>query len=101
MTVATYETLYESGIAFGCRKALEAEIETRDIEIQYKQLQEEVARAKKRIQELRAEINTEEEQSKQRINMQQIRHEEKMDFLKKANKQLKEQINYISSFESS
>ena len=53
-----------------------------------------MARAEKRIRDLQAEIDAEEKLSKQRIDMKQLQHEEKMEFLRKANAQL--QVRYLT-----
>ncbi|CAL1279419.1 unnamed protein product [Larinioides sclopetarius] len=96
LTMNAYQKLYECGVEYGSRKALEAEVEQQKVEIQYKQLQAEVQRVEQKSKELRAEIAAEEKLRQQSIDMKQARHEERMEFLKKLNRQLKEQISYIS-----
>ena len=41
MTIAAYQTLYESSVAFGMRKALQAEQGKADMETKIKELEEE------------------------------------------------------------
>ncbi|GFU64057.1 hypothetical protein TNCV_4593091 [Trichonephila clavipes] len=58
----------------------------------YKQLQSEVLRAEKLTKDLKAQIETEKILRQQTIDTKQEKHEEKMEFLKKLNKQLKVRI---------
>ncbi|GFY48972.1 28 kDa inner dynein arm light chain, axonemal [Trichonephila inaurata madagascariensis] len=92
MTMAAYEKLYECGVEYGARKALEAEIEEQKVEIQYKQLQSEVLRAEKLTKDLKAQIEAEKTLRQQTIDTKQEKHEERMEFLRKLNKQLKVRI---------
>ncbi|GFT94115.1 33 kDa inner dynein arm light chain, axonemal [Nephila pilipes] len=96
MTMAAYEKLFECGVEYGARKSLEAEIEQQKVEIQYKQLQSEVSRAERLTNNLKAQIEAEETLRQQMIDAKQAKHQERMEFLKRLNKQLKEQITYIS-----
>ncbi|XP_035215797.1 33 kDa inner dynein arm light chain, axonemal-like [Stegodyphus dumicola] len=96
MTIAAYEQLYESGMEYGIRKATQAEAEKNSVEIQYNQLMAEIERAEKRKKDLEAEIKAEEQLSMQRIDMEKLRHEQMMEFLRKLNKQLKEQLSYLN-----
>merc|ERR1712149_166095 len=52
MTVAAYQTLYESSVAFGMRKALQAEQGKTDMEAKIKQLEAEKKDLERQVQEL-------------------------------------------------
>lgn len=54
MTIAAYQTLYESSIAFGMRKALQAEQGKADMEARIKQLEAEKKDLEHQVQELKA-----------------------------------------------
>ncbi|GBM75451.1 Axonemal dynein light intermediate polypeptide 1 [Araneus ventricosus] len=99
LTMDAYQKLYESGVEYGSRKALEAEIEQQKVEIQCKQLQAEVQRVEQRSKEMRAQIEAEEKLRQQSIDMKQAKHEERMEFLKRLNRQLKVNFVSFSSFE--
>ncbi|XP_054711193.1 axonemal dynein light intermediate polypeptide 1-like [Uloborus diversus] len=94
MTISAHERLRECGVEYGSRKGLLAELETNSIRIQHEQLKAEVARAERKIGQLEAEIAAEEESSKQRIDMKEKKHQQKMEFLKKLNKQLKVKLGH-------
>ena len=53
-TTAAYQTLYESSIAFGMRKALQAEQGKADMEARIKQLEAEKKDLERQVQELKA-----------------------------------------------
>ena len=54
MTIAAYQTLYESSIAFRMRKALQAEQGKADMEARIKQLEAEKKDLERQVQELKA-----------------------------------------------
>ncbi|GIY59651.1 28 kDa inner dynein arm light chain, axonemal, partial [Caerostris darwini] len=89
MTMDAYQKLYECGVEYGSRKANEAQFEQQKVEIKHKQLLLDVNRAEQMTKNLTAEIEAEEKLRQQSIDMRQVRHEEKMEFLKKLNRQLK------------
>ncbi|CAN0388756.1 unnamed protein product, partial [Ectocarpus sp. 13 AM-2016] len=54
MTIAAYQTMYESSIAFGIRKALIAEQRKAEMEAKIRQLQEDKADLERQVTELSA-----------------------------------------------
>merc|ERR1712106_1304433 len=54
MTIAAYQTLYESSVAFGMRKALQAEQGKADMETKIKELEEEKKELERQVNELKA-----------------------------------------------
>ena len=56
MTIQAYQTLFESSIAFGMRKSLQAEQRTAEMHIKIEKLQEENYKLEAEIEYLSAEI---------------------------------------------
>merc|ERR1719487_1629128 len=54
MTIAAYQTLYESSVAFGMRKALQAEQGKSDMESKIKSLESEKSDLERQVQELQS-----------------------------------------------
>ncbi|KAG8192494.1 hypothetical protein JTE90_018018 [Oedothorax gibbosus] len=95
MSLDAQQKLFDSGVEFGGRKALEGEIERRTVEIQCNQLREEVEAAEKSVSDLRAMMEAEETESQMRMEAREAKHRERIEFLTKLNKQLEDQISYI------
>jgi dynein light intermediate chain len=77
MTIAAYQTLYESSIAFGMRKALQAEQGKADMEMRIKQLEQEKKELERQVQELKDEIAKCEDQ----LHVEQVSHAAQVKFL--------------------
>ncbi|CEL99517.1 unnamed protein product [Vitrella brassicaformis CCMP3155] len=97
MTIAAYQSLYESSIAFGMRKALQAEQRrtVHDDRIKglmqtNKDLQEEVERLQQKIVQV-------EQSYEEKRQEEESKHGEEVEFLKKTNKQLKDQLESLLS----
>ena len=89
MTIAAYQTLYESSIAFGMRKALQAEQGKADMEARIKQLEAEKKDLERQVQELKRES--------ERRALEEKKHAEEVQFLKRTNAQLKKELEtYLS-----
>ena len=84
MTIAAYQTLYESSIAFGMRKALQAEQGKADMEARIKQLEAEKKDLERQVQELKRES--------ERRALEEKKHAEEVQFLKRTNAQLKKEL---------
>ena len=98
MSIAAYQTLYESSVAFGMRKALQAEQGKSDMEnkvnliwfnFQIKEFEEEKRQAEQTILELKAKCEAIEKRESERRAMDERKHAEEIAFLKKTNVQLK------------
>ena len=57
MTIQAYQTLYESSIAYGMRKALQAEQKKAEMHIKIRQLQEDCHEQEQECLQLRQRIN--------------------------------------------
>jgi dynein light intermediate chain len=95
MTLAAYQTLYESSTAFGMRKALDAEAGKGDMEQQILQLKQENADLSSEVLKLKAKCEEIELREKERRATEQRKHEEELQFLKRTNQQLKTQLESI------
>jgi len=97
MTIAAYQTLYESSIAFGMRKALMAEQGKAEMEAKIKQLEAEKRDLEKTVEELRRKCDAIIKRENERRLLDQKKHKEEVDFLKKTNQQLKQNLENLLS----
>ncbi|KAJ3152335.1 Axonemal dynein light intermediate polypeptide 1 [Geranomyces michiganensis] len=97
MSIAAYQTLYESSVAFGMRKALQAEQGKSDMENRIKELEEEKRGLEQSVLELKAKCEAIEKRESERRAMEERKHAEEIAFLKKTNVQLKTQLEGILS----
>ncbi|XP_034252986.1 33 kDa inner dynein arm light chain, axonemal [Thrips palmi] len=95
MTVAAYQALYESSIAFGMRKALQAEQGKADLEKDVKDLRDDKEKLDKSLQEERTKADQQERRSIEQRAAEEKKHSEEITFLKKTNQQLKTQLEGI------
>lgn len=89
MTIAAYQTLYESSIAFGMRKALQSEQGRSDIETKLKEMKDEKRALEQQVIELKAKCEAIEKRESERRALDEKKHSEEIAFLKKTNVQLK------------
>ncbi|KAG5460143.1 MAG: axonemal dynein light chain-domain-containing protein [Olpidium bornovanus] len=89
MSIAAYQTLYESSVAFGMRKALQAEQGKADMEDRVKELEEEKRLLDQTVLELKSKCEAIEKRENERRAMEERKHAEEIAFLKKTNLQLK------------
>eukprot|EP00163_Fabomonas_tropica_P026678 TRINITY_DN5005_c0_g1_i1.p1 TRINITY_DN5005_c0_g1~~TRINITY_DN5005_c0_g1_i1.p1 ORF type:complete len:243 (-),score=94.35 TRINITY_DN5005_c0_g1_i1:297-1025(-) len=92
MTIAAYQTLYESSVAFGMRKALQAEQGKADMESRLKQLESDKKDLERQVQELKAKCEAIEKRENERRQLEEKKHAEEIAFLKRSNIQLKTQL---------
>ncbi|XP_026172893.1 axonemal dynein light intermediate polypeptide 1 [Mastacembelus armatus] len=95
MTMAAYQTLYESSVAFGIRKALQAEQGKTDMEKRISDLENEKHDLKKQLNEQKAKCEAIEKREKERQHEEAKKHMEEVQFLKTTNQQLKAQLEGI------
>ncbi|XP_023676988.2 axonemal dynein light intermediate polypeptide 1 [Paramormyrops kingsleyae] len=89
MTLAAYQTLYESSVAFGMRKALQTEQGKSDMEKKIEQLEKEKKELDRQVNEQRARCEAVEKREAERRQADEKKHSEEIQFLKRANQQLK------------
>ncbi|EDV23282.1 axonemal dynein light chain p33 [Trichoplax adhaerens] len=95
MTIAAYQTLYESSVAFGMRKALQAEQGKADMENKISELESEKRDSERQVNELKAKCEAIEKREAERRMVEEKRHTEEIQFLKRTNQQLKAQLEGI------
>ncbi|XP_042741095.1 axonemal dynein light intermediate polypeptide 1 [Lagopus leucura] len=95
MTIAAYQTLYESSIAFGMRKALQAEQGKSDMEKRIEELEEEKRELERLVSEEKAKCEAIEKREIERRQIEEKKHTEEVQFLKRTNQQLKAQLESI------
>jgi dynein light intermediate chain len=95
MTIAAYQTLYESSVAFGMRKALMAEQGKADMEKKVTELEEDKRDLERQVNELKAKIDQNEKRNAEQRAAEEKKHAEDIAFYKKTNQQLKTQLEGI------
>ena len=97
MTIAAYQTLYESSIAFGMRKALMAEQKKAEIEAKIKSLEGDKSELVRQVQELKAKCEAIEKRESERRALDEKNHQEEVTLLKEANDRLKASLENLLS----
>eukprot|EP00761_Pharyngomonas_kirbyi_P013012 gb/GECH01013039.1/.p1 GENE.gb/GECH01013039.1/~~gb/GECH01013039.1/.p1 ORF type:complete len:241 (+),score=80.23 gb/GECH01013039.1/:1-723(+) len=95
MTVNAYRTLYESSVAFGLRKALQAEEGKADMRKEIDQLKEENSNYQRQVQELSAKCDAAEKKEKEKRLAEEKKYEERINFLEKENAQYKQELERL------
>ena len=97
MTLAAYQTLYESSIAFGTRKTLEAEQGRAQEEQALRELQEKRQQLEKKLADEKRAGEENVKRDNERRKLEEAKHQDELQFLKKTNQQLKQQLEGIRS----
>jgi len=92
MTICAYQSLYESSIAFGMRKALQAEQRRNQHSKKMKDLQGANKKLKEEVEDLETKIDQIEKQETERRDQEERKHKEEADLQKKVNAGRKEQL---------
>jgi len=95
MTIAAYQTLYESSVAFGMRKALQAEQGKADMERTISEVKQDKSDLEKQVNELKAKCEQIEKRAAEQRQVEEKKHQEEIQFLKRTNQQLKTQLEGI------
>uniref|UniRef100_A0A8C3XD06 Axonemal dynein light intermediate polypeptide 1 n=1 Tax=Cyanoderma ruficeps TaxID=181631 RepID=A0A8C3XD06_9PASS len=95
LTLAAYQALYESSVAFGVRKALQAEQGKAHLEKRIVELEEEKKELEKQVSEEKAKCEAIERQETERREIEEKKHSEEVQFLKRTNQQLKAQLECL------
>ncbi|KAL6109691.1 dnali1 [Pungitius sinensis] len=91
-TFAAYQKLFESGYAFGMRKALQAEVDKKGRRQTISDLEEENEELKNEVNKLRALNETTEKRNNESRRVKNKERNEEIKLLEKSNKQLKKQL---------
>ena len=97
MTIAAYQTLYESSIAFGMRKALVAEQRKAEMESRIKRLETEKRDLERQVTELNNRCEAIEKREQDRRLLDEKKHRDEIDYIKKNNDQLKANLEALLS----
>jgi len=97
MTICAYQSLYESSIAFGMRKALQAEQRRNQHNKKIKNLMVANRELQSEVEELQQKIVQIEQRETERREQEERKHREEVEMLKRTNAQLKEQLESMLS----
>ncbi|CAI9720331.1 Hypothetical predicted protein [Octopus vulgaris] len=97
MTIAAYQTLYESSVAFGMRKALAAEQGKTDMEKRIETLELEKRELERQVNELKAKCEQIEKRAAEQRMVEEKKHADESNFLKRTIAQLKTQLEGITT----
>jgi dynein light intermediate chain len=100
MTVAAYQTLYESSIAYGMRKALHSEHSRSELEAAIRQLEGEVAELTGQVDATRQKVKGVEERERAREAAENERHSAEVAALRGRNAELKAELETLLSVSS-
>ncbi|CAM6107625.1 unnamed protein product [Calypogeia fissa] len=92
MAIAAYQTLYESSVAFGLRKALQAEVGKANMELRIQQLEVELRDLDRQVAEWKNKCEVNEKKEVERKQYEEKKHSEEIAYFTRSNKQLKAQL---------
>ncbi|BBN16237.1 dynein axonemal light intermediate chain 1 [Marchantia polymorpha subsp. ruderalis] len=92
MTIAAYQALYESSVAFGLRKALQAEVGKANMEVRIQQLEAEAKELDRQVAEWKNKCEVNEKKEIDRKAYEEKKHAEEIAYFTRSNKQLKAQL---------
>ena len=95
MTISAYESLYESSIAYGIRKALIAEQKRTDLTLKLKQLNENKKDLQSQIDNMKANIEGTIKKSEEKSASDEASHTEEKDRIEKTNANLKTSLEAL------
>ncbi|XP_067884668.1 33 kDa inner dynein arm light chain, axonemal-like [Heterodontus francisci] len=98
MTLATQETLYESSVAFGLRKALQGDLEKIRLRNYIHALEQEKSNLQNELNEIKAEYEAAGKRADERKALDDKRHSEDTLAFKKINQQLKLQLEGVITY---
>jgi len=97
MTIAAYQTLYESSIAYGIRKALLAEYKRTELQNQIRGLESEKGDLQMAAEELELRCESIVSKANERRSEEERIHQEEVERTKKTNESLRQQLEQILS----
>merc|ERR1711935_1045512 len=92
MTIQAYQTLYESALAYGMRKALQVELKKMRLTTDIKSLESNCIELEKTVYNLDEEINRIQEQDKHQQEKDMKAHMDEVGQIKKKNQRLKDEL---------
>jgi len=97
MAIAAYETLYESSIAYGIRKALMAEQKRTELNAKLKKLAENNQTTRSNIDQLKRSIELTQQRAIEKREAEEAAHREEVERIQKTNDQLKTTLESMLS----
>ena len=97
MTIAAYETLYESSIAYGIRKALMAEHRRMELEAKLKDLTNSKKELLSQVQSLQSSIDNTSVRTQEKREADEKNHLEEVERIQRTNEQLKTTLEGLLS----
>ncbi|XP_069395082.1 axonemal dynein light intermediate polypeptide 1-like [Paralichthys olivaceus] len=97
MTIAAYQTLYESSVKFSIRKALQTEQNKADTEKRISNQEKEIQDLKMQLNEEKAKCDEIEKKENEKRQVEEKKHTEEIQFLKKTIQQLRTQVEVIAT----
>merc|ERR1719158_1667355 len=97
MCIACYQTLYESSIAFGIRKALHSETSKLEMQREIKALKSEVSDLNNFCMEMKEKCEEVERKEAERAAEEEEKHTDVIEFKKKHNMMLKKELEQLLS----
>lgn len=82
MTIAAYQTLYQSSVTFAMRKQLQAEHGKADLERKIEELEGKKTKLENKVIELKSKIEAIEKRNRERQEIEQKKRSEELDFLR-------------------
>ncbi|XP_078069680.1 axonemal dynein light intermediate polypeptide 1-like [Mustelus asterias] len=98
MTLETHESLYESSVAFGLRKALQGDLEKIHLRNHIRALEHEINDLQSELSEIKAKYEAAEKRAAERKMLDDKRHSEEALVFRKTNQQLKLQLEGVITF---
>lgn len=96
MTIAAYQTLYQSSVTFAMRKQLQAEHGKADLEKTIEQLQNKKTKLENKVAEQKSKIEAIEKRNKNRKEVEAKKREQEVDFLKYQEQHLAKFLKQVS-----
>lgn len=97
MTIAAYQTLYESSIAYGMRKALSAEQSKAQLQARQKFLQTENRDLERQVAETEAKIESMQKRDRAAREDTERRHADDVEVLRQHNQTLRDELEALLS----
>jgi dynein light intermediate chain len=97
MTIASYETMYESSVAYGIRKALMAEQKRTDLELKIRQLDATQRELVTKVETMKATIDAAVAKAAERRDTEEKIHIDDVERISRTNEQLKSTLEAMLS----
>ena len=95
MTIAAYQTLYQSSVTFAMRKQLQAEHGKADLEKTIEQLEHKKTKLENKVLELKSKIEAIEKRNKERKDVEAKKRDQEVEFLQYQETHLQKFLNQV------